>query len=147
MKEQFIKNAQTQFLRETVQFYHRGNRGARETGSCQYSPQPHSPGCAIGRHISNKELTKQWDNLPLDNPGPGICAWHETDLVNLGPLSVLGKDFLASCQSLHDREEHWDGSGLSEYGIEKVKGLCDSFELDLSSVIAPKIETKTETEN
>lgn len=138
MKEQFIKNAREQFLRETVEFYNKNNRGTKN-GGCQYAPLPHSPGCAIGRHVANKKLCEQWDSR-IDGgwPAGGLNAWPEKSQIDLGPLAALGFDFLITVQELHDNghsRSSWADHGLSYAGAVKVKRICDDFGLDSVCVL------------
>lgn len=127
MKEQFIRNAQTQFLRDTVEFYNSGNRGTSLTGHvCVYEPVGDSPGCAIGRHIPNKELCRNLHGGVRDLEGK---AWA------FGPLLVLDVGFLRDVQLLHDQRGNWNRSGLSEYGESVVTDICHKFGLDTVSVL------------
>lgn len=135
MKEQFIKNAQAALLRDTIKFYNVSNR-CHGGGGCQYRPTEDSPGCAIGRHVANKELCAQWD-IGFDG-SPGIGNWDDTEIINLGaPLAVLGREFLAGIQTLHDSITLWDSAGLSLFGREKAELLCKNFGLDENQVFQP----------
>lgn len=138
MKEQFIKNAQTAFLKDTIEFFNESNRCV-VNGGCRYSPTAQSPGCAIGRHIPNEARRVEWDHCNIDGKqvdGSGLSTWKPENYIALGPLAVLGVGFLSDCQRLHDNEFNWTGSGLSPDGKELVKRFCKYFGLDESQVFA-----------
>lgn len=124
MKEQFIKNAQAAFLRDTIEFYNSSNLCLDTWGKCVYSPQPNSPGCAIGRHQLNPALCGDWDigSLTVEK----VARIHPGEL---GPLEVLGSDFLALIQALHDFEENWLKTGLSVRGRDIVRRICEQYGL------------------
>lgn len=131
MKEQFIKNAQTAFLRDTVQFYNSGNRAMRpETTVCVYEPTEFSPGCAIGRHLPNKKLCRS-----LCGTVDTVCrnGWGDV----FGSLLVLGVGFLNRVQRLHDNYTYWDGCGLAPYGRAEVSQICVFFGLDIEQIFPP----------
>lgn len=135
MKEQFIKNAQAQFLKETVEFFHTGNRATTQNG-CVYRPTANSPGCAIGRHLVNKDLCEMFDWRG------GLGAWLDSQYIDLGPLAVLGVNFLAAVQQLHDSQQaeensYWNETGLSERGRDRVEQICYDYGLEFASVIKP----------
>ena len=141
MKTQFIINAQTQFLRETVEFYNRENRCITpETGGCQYHPTTTSPGCAIGRHQPNKALCQQWTEHPymkVIGPGLGfVGSIADSFPGTLGSLEVLDLNFLAEVQALHDYPHHWDSMGLTISGRSWVNSICQEFGLPANEVLA-----------
>lgn len=140
MKTQFILNAQTQFLRDTVQFYNSGNRCVGEhPGGCQYHPTLSSPGCAIGRHQPNKVLCQQWTNHPYKKTiGVGlgfVASIADTFPGTLGALEVLGLDFLAEVQKLHDIPHWWTKDGPSMDGRSYVWAICNDFGLPVEQVL------------
>lgn len=130
MKEQFIKNAQAQFLKETIEFYKNPNRATGKIG-CVYRPINNSPGCAIGRHIPNKLLCEDFDRLG------GLACWGPEELINLGPLWALGLHFLMEVQRLHDSQgfNYWTDTGLSDLGRSQVIRICQIFGLDADTVL------------
>lgn len=130
MKTQFVKNAQTQFLRDTVKFYNSKNRATKPSSTaCIYSPTPDSPGCAIGRHVSNKLICREWDTVG------SLVSLGEMADSGLGGLLVLGKRFLRDVQSLHDDFACWGESGLSERGEINVRGMCLNYGLNMEEVL------------
>lgn len=133
MKEQFIKNAQAAFLRETVKFYNSNNRATDgDSGGCVYHPTSSSPGCAIGRHQPNKELCVQWTMRAAEGYVKDIASHYSG---TLGALEVLGVDFLAHVQSLHDSSRYWTNYGISLSGVRGVEHICDTFELPIEQVL------------
>ena len=136
MKTQFIINAQTQFLRETIQFYNSSNRATGPKGiGCVYNETPTSPGCAIGRHVPNKKLCALWSESEGFPNGAFVCSLPK-DL--LGPLVALGVDFLDYVQQLHDRGFFWDAAGLSPLAEAFVCDTCRRFGLPVAQVLVDK---------
>lgn len=138
MKEQFLRNARTAFLRDTAIFYNARNRAMKSpTEMCCYSPTDVSPGCAIGRHVPNKKLCAHFDTFRSNAVGSIVrfCPGQ------LGPLEVLGIGFLEAVQNLHDslspHVENWDASGLTEHGRDRARQICEQFGLDVEKVLAP----------
>lgn len=126
MKNQFIINAQTQLLRETIQSLNLYNRAVnQDTGNCHYSPTDYSCGCAIGRRVPNKDLCQQFDQT---NP-PGVR--NPLIFGNLpSNLQALGVAFLEAIQGLHDSSINWEPTGLSPQGRATVGQLCENFGLN-----------------
>jgi hypothetical protein len=131
MKEQFLKNAQAAFLRDTIQFYNSDNLGMTDW-SCIYRATERSPGCAIGRHILNKDRCKDMDGWG------GLANWDSDRLIELGPILALGRAFLERVQNLHDdfAEENWCPEGLTKKGRESAEKICSDFGLDRLAVFS-----------
>lgn len=142
-----LQEKRLEFLNETVGFYTNNPRSITETGECIYSPTSKSVGCAIGRHIEDKDLCKQLDN----HRSGGLAATEIFYTFDLLPekLKALGKDFLQDVQDLHDCDVYWANTdlhsinfnlpssskvGLSVSGKEKyrtiVKFYCKDNETD-----------------
>jgi hypothetical protein len=106
-----LKEKQLAFLEDTVQHYNANNRSSN-SNECSYAPaHEYTLGCAIGRHIEDKELCR---NLDL-KPESGVSY---IPIFNELPqeLRDLGIGFLTQLQTLHDREENWDEEGLTDLG-------------------------------
>lgn len=124
MKTEYVKNAQRAFLADTVAFYHTGNRCVFG-GACRYSATSSSPGCAIGRHVPDKELCRQWDSS-----GKVELVSSRAVFLRLPPgLQVLGSSFLRAIQRFHDTERYWDSDGLSFLGRSGLDCLKRAYEL------------------
>jgi len=120
-----LNSQQLEFLNETVNHYNKNNRSAtliNETfgeNKCSYFPQNNkSLGCAIGRHVSDKDLCKEWDKLPNDKSS--VYAIFE-QLPEY--LRLLDCNFLLAIQRLHDNPNNWDENGLSETGRYNAKEI------------------------
>ncbi len=130
MKNQFIINAQTQFLRDTVRHFNSYNRAA-SGGGCVYSETEFSSGCALGRHIVNKELCRELDDDPEEITGVvDVRVFEKLP----GQLAMLGQDFLKRVQSLHDTEILWGPWGLSPAGETRVDEICKACQLNVDEV-------------
>jgi hypothetical protein len=135
MKEQFIKNAQAQFLRDTCRDYSSKTRCVGAIG-CQYAPTMDSPGCALGRHIPNKQTCILLDLA--SNSGGSVNADNPMTIDAMGPLRVLsGRGFLTDMQALHDATSYWTATGLSESGRQEAMKICITHGLDASQVFPP----------
>ncbi len=115
-----IKQIRLAFLEETVAHYNFHNRGwsKNDNGNgCVYSPVADiSEGCAIGRHIKDKELCAR-----LDTPEFGGVNLDKTFDALPKKLQKLGQEFLKKIQELHDVSTNWNDKGLSEQGKDIVK--------------------------
>ncbi len=76
------------------------------------------PGCAIGRHIDDKDLCKDLD-------AGLVKSISFTSNFNRLPqkLQDLTKNFLVCVQILHDTEGNWNSQGISEAG----KKICRRY--------------------
>ena len=123
-----LKERREAFLNDLVNHYNTSNRCTSEDGFCYYYPG-HSPnnteGCAIGRHL----MFDKYDGNPMDlnhdltsiryGQGAGIAVVFDNSVFKpLMPewLRDLGKDFLISCQFLHDVDDHWNSDGMTHEG-------------------------------
>ncbi len=129
MKNQFIDNARTQFLRETARFFNSYNRAIHPEEGCVYSPTGDSVGCAIGRHIDNKNLCAAFDTANRSG-----VANHEIFSQLPAGLAILGQGFLSDVQSLHDNERYWGPAGINECGLQKVRDICNYHGLKFDEV-------------
>lgn len=113
MKEITLK--QKEFLKDTISHYNKNNRSSiliDGNDRCTYlSPNDKSEGCAIGRHIRDKELCKRWDELP--NPMSSVYSIFDELPEH---LKELERYFLLAIQRLHDNPNNWTEKGLSETG-------------------------------
>jgi hypothetical protein len=115
-----LKERQTEFLNDTILHYNLKNRATRLNGRCIYSPiEGVSDGCAIGRHIVDKELCEELDKesksiSSLMGIYPDILPKH---------IYELGSYFLRRIQILHDSESSWTLEGISESGIYKAEKI------------------------
>lgn len=117
-----IKEKQLDFLNDTISHYNSSNRSL--IGSfCSYLPQTNkSLGCAIGRHVPDKELCKEFDK---------IGSVNQNKVFNRLPseLKELGQIFLREIQILHDNANNWNETGLTPYGKDKEIYIKEKFEI------------------
>lgn len=121
-----IENRRLRFLDDTVAHFNINNR-AENNNKCVYSPiEGQSDGCAIGRHIKDKEVCRMLDGLGFI--GSGVSVKNTIVFYHLPQqLKELGVEFLASVQCLHDFIERWDVNGLNEQGKVYYKGIVDNY--------------------
>lgn len=118
-----------ELLVSTVQFYTSENRGTiykHLHSGCQYVKSETSPGCAIGRFLSD-EVCRQFDDT-----GSIYLVLKIEDNRKLLPdwMQLIPTDHLSRIQSLHDNEDHWDEFGITKEGKEYVLFLCEQFKVD-----------------
>lgn len=132
--EQTLKQKQAKFLFDTVNHFNSTNRGNVYPwgNKCSYVA-----GCAIGRHIADKELRLKMDEA-IHMPDPKktmIWCFGETELhenvFNLLPndLKELGNKFLRHVQELHDELLYWDTKGITEMGRKFLAQIIYHFKL------------------
>lgn len=120
-----LKEKQLAFLEDTIAFYNSDNRGtAPGYTACVYSATEKSPGCAIGRHLT-PELAYRLDN---GSTGSGIInEWVFKEMPEW--LKELTQPFLQQIQALHDEENFWNETGLSNLGKQRVANIKEMFSL------------------
>jgi hypothetical protein len=108
-----------ELLLNTINYFNTSNRGVDGGGGCVYHNADTGNRCAIGRELS-KELAYGLE---------GSVGF----IYDLLPkrLKDMDADFLTQVQRLHDREEHWDCSGLSKLGHSKARSIIKKYNLDL----------------
>lgn len=134
-----LQASRSKFLEETIEHFTNNPRAVTlryndlgNSNYCTYSPQNGSKGCAIGRHIPNKMLCQDLDNLPVSGVNCDVVFEQLPEW-----LRSLGQDFLWDVQQLHDTNSNWN-NGLTPLGLEfvskiRAKHICD-------------LETTTDTE-
>ena len=94
------------------------NRAINPSESCYYS-HSFNGGCAVGRLLPEDIAEKaDLDNALATSSGirePEI--WEICSQVEL--VTLLGMDFLADLQFIHDNGYHWTKKGLSEIGMRE----------------------------
>lgn len=106
------KEEKLALLEETAKAFTLETRSVKpESIVCLYGGR----GCAVGRLIADKQLCARLDafgNSDIKNP----AIWE------LIPEDVKewGVDLLSNLQMLHDLEENWDSSGLTERGRQEL---------------------------
>lgn len=129
------------FLTDTIRYYSDdvNRRCTTGSGQCYYNPasvnkQEISEGCAIGRHLpqSLKEKLDKW----YGSEGAIEDVYEDDEETGIKPeefpesLIDLGLKFLTDIQCLHDYENHWQKSGLTEAGKEYVDKIKDKYNLN-----------------
>lgn len=119
-----IKEKRLEVLEDVVKYFNSNTRNATPDNTCKYLPiTSKSEGCAIGRLIKDKELCARLDKG--DNYSSGVS--HEEIFSQLpDELKILGVEFLAAIQGLHDDPSNWDingltGEGKRDYNYIKMK--------------------------
>lgn len=113
-----------EILRETAKFYNLGNR-ATNGGECYYIRE-FSHGtkhCAFGRCMTPEALEKYGK---INATVYGLIG--EAQVVGPDPLLQEkyhghSDEFWRDVQMLHDREENWTETGLSEWGEKLLEDL------------------------
>lgn len=117
---------QLAFLTETMGHYTLKNRAfnpKKEQAQCTYVPIPGvSDGCAIGRHVPDKALCAEFDEIG------SVCNQKVFNRLPV-ELQELGVVFLSAIQSLHDGAKYWGENGLIEEGYDKVGEIKRKFGL------------------
>lgn len=120
-----IKARRRAFIEDEAAFYNSKNRCADAMG-CYYHPLPHSPGCAIGRHLDrNSEVIRRKLKGTITN----ILEFTGRNTKDYFPTWMLemGSCFLRDCQFLHDDAENWNENGLSKKGKEYFNQLLKIY--------------------
>lgn len=96
-----LQKQQLAFLEETVEFYQKNPR-SKQGDKCLYY-HPTLAGCAIGRHIPNKDICRNLDGVGginrMSNTSYRLIPWS---------LRKLGKVFLSQMQDFHDSNDNWE---------------------------------------
>ena len=102
-----------------------------DDGQCKYYPTHEgTEGCAIGRHLS-PELAKKLDRYTSSYTSASIDQVDITLLPN--KLRLLGIEFLANVQNLHDTAEFWEEKGLSLRGKKYISvQMIENYNLDIA---------------
>lgn len=120
-----LKHKRLTILDDTVKWFSVHPRAIGTTAatkSCLYYKDENT-GCSVGRLIPDKELCKKLDDFAMSSVS-------SDDVFNLLPeqLKVLGQEFLAELQSIHDNDEFWvNGGGLSDKGKLEYEYIKRSF--------------------
>ena len=111
-------------------FYNSNNRAIaplddEDTERCVYHATSCSPGCAIGRRMTEAEL-QQWGShmgsvgsiyvAARCGGGPVLSYWDRFPM-----------PFLSSLQDLHDQAINWNDRGLSDVGRRKASRLIEKI--------------------
>lgn len=118
-----------EFLLDTIKYYSEDvSRRCVDNGNCKYSGKSlnmNSDGCAIGRWL-DEELKLELDALgtvPVQNEKvfDKLPKW----------MQGMGRCFLHDVQDLHDIDNYWNESGLSQFGKEKVNEMIEHYTLNI----------------
>lgn len=113
-----LQKAQLKFLNDTISHFNLRNLGIKNS-SCSYEA-----GCAIGRHIKDKNLCKRLDNLY----NASVAKYNVFGSLPKN-LKLLTQSFLIEVQKLHDSAINWNAEGLSERGKRRVHNIKLDFDL------------------
>ena len=142
-------------LQETLEFYSQDpTRRAAKDKDCHYLMDDGTGRrCAVGRCLSGSAKTD--DDISKYYAGcKGLAAKYGGGSIDnlLAPqYRGFSIDFWVNLQDLHDIQENWTDTGLSERGLSAVKRICfragiDFKELDFSSISVPD-GTVTKSDN
>lgn len=118
-----------EFLLDTIKYYSEDtSRRCVLNGKCTYSPKTlniNSDGCAIGRWL-DEELKLELDaigTVPVQNEKvfDKLPEW----------MQGMGRCFLHDVQKLHDINNYWNESGLSQFGKNKVNEMIEHYTLNI----------------
>lgn len=126
--EKTLEQKRKEFLDETIAFYNLNNRCADDEGCCYYYMDG-KEGCAIGRHIPDKELCKRLDEMKDGCCGSSVGTNNNVFDKLPDNLKELGQTFLHAIQALHDSSIYWTDYGISGYGLKLAKEIRDKFNL------------------
>lgn len=126
-----------EYLQSTINYYSEDTVYRRcqnlITGKCCYSPEHanklQSEGCAIGRYLTSEDEKGTWDNVNLTLEE----LVNSTDRNKYMPpwMRDMPIEYLTAIQSLHDRDENWNLTGLSITGKITVNNIINKYELNL----------------
>lgn len=113
-----------EIIEETSTFYNSCNRASDEDGTCMYINRETNAMCAVGRCMTEEALEKYGGLEGSASRFHEYLKIHVTDSIT-GLDAVLKEEyqghdheFWGDLQKLHDREFHWDATGLTEKGKE-----------------------------
>lgn len=115
-----LKKQQLEFIKTELGYYIADPSKRSSNGTyCYYKNAATGNKCVIGKQIPNE---KYIDRLE----GYSVGA---TEIFSLLPESVqhLGRPFLQECQYIHDNEDNWTDTGLSEEGELALSNLKSSL--------------------
>lgn len=123
-----MKKRMKAYLDDVANFYNSGNRATDENGTCIYDSTYVSPGCAIGKELTDKELNIRVFEEPIRNIDCTVDLLYNEEVL---PKWMMDFDveFLLSLQNLHDDEKYWNEEGLSNVGMFKYNNVCENFDL------------------
>lgn len=115
--------AQELILKDTISFYNSNNRSVSDINqlACRYNGI-NGKKCAAARYMNFPENAKEFKNID------SRINW---ELLN-DTAKLAGKEFMLRIQHLHDTQEYWNETGLSEIGHQQVKLLCYSFSININ---------------
>lgn len=111
-----LQQNQLNFLNDTVNFFKKNPRCQNKHKECVYYHKKYA-GCAIGRHIEDKELCKRLDKL-TNTSIAGMSYKSYAELPEA--LKSLGRAFLSEIQELHDDDSYWDKPDDEVETLEKL---------------------------
>ena len=114
-----LKKQQLEFIKTELGHYITDPSKRSSYGNYCFYRNANGNKCVIGKQIPNE---KYIDRLE----GYSVGA---TEIFSLLPESVqhLGRPFLQECQYIHDNEDNWTDTGLSEEGELALSNLKSSL--------------------
>ena len=114
-----LKKQQLKFIETELGYYIADPSKRSSNGNYCFYRNANGNKCVIGKQIPNE---KYIDRLE----GYSVGA---TEIFSLLPESVqhLGRPFLQECQYIHDNEDNWTDTGLSEEGELALSNLKSSL--------------------
>ena len=116
-----LKKQQLKFIETELGYYIADPSKRSSDGTyCLYRNAFNGNKCVIGKQIPNEKYTDRLeDGYSVGSP----------EIFSLLPESIqqLGKPFLQECQYIHDNEDNWTDTGLSEEGELELSNLKSSL--------------------
>ena len=125
MKTKSLRQLRRDFLNETKNHFNLTNRAVLPGRGCRYHIPETGIGCAIGRKIEDKTLCVTLDSCSMNIGVSSGAVFSKLP----SDLQKLGQRFLGQVQILHDDEDHWTETGLSEKGKQTVARIRQEFKL------------------
>ena len=121
-----------EFLEDTIKYYSEdNNRRCTKGQRCYYSPikagkEGISEGCAIGRFLDKN--TQHLFDSQAENSINYLLSENEEYILLLPEwMRTFDFQFLRAVQKLHDDMGCWVENGLSDYGLEGVQFIKDTY--------------------
>ena len=128
--EEQTKQRMRHYLKSTADYYNIFNRAVNNDNKCVYvmSEESELEGCAIGRKLSL--YYKRWVRKDKTINAQGEITELFSTFGVPAYFKGMPKITLYEIQSLHDKEENWNISGLSSKGVAQytyIKELIKEF--------------------
>ncbi len=122
------------------------SKRCKNNTSCYYSgvtAKKDSEGCFVGRLLTPEDRIKADNRLTFGASGVNsLCNLAEDLGITIPDIIKDNVRLMGVFQSLHDRNEYWTKTGLSEEGKTSLKMIIDDFELEVKYFEKFLVDTK-----